>query len=285
MTVGTERNVRLALKDQVERIYLRLQDGNGDLVEPYSLSLQVFMGNSLQFEDTDFDAIDTNIITEADGVYYWELGDTSIDPANSTAALTEFLFIWTYQFAMGDEPLRDLQLVEMVSPSELAFLPKLKLRIDKSQKLVDETADDPCWLGYTDWMLIQYLEAGLTRINGLGAYPVWRTVDEFPGIHEALLLDAAMFEALLSQELFAIDEDINYSDSGNSFIIDHYSKISAELNSLWGRLQASVPMMKKQYLRNGSARIEFSASSLRFGLLVNAAPRGSLFRNYFFSGV
>lgn len=72
------------------------------------------------------------------------------------------------------------------------------------------------------------------------------------------------------------------SDQGNVFVIDHQPKLASVLNTTWTRLTQMVPLMKRHYLMNGAVRVE-AGPNLRFQALLDAAPSGSTFRNWFVS--
>lgn len=288
MAIVNSQPIELVLQDTIERVDILVVDENGDPVDATEVHLKIFdAGGNLLIEDDYFAPDDppTHIVKPAGttGQYYWPFGDDSFNDDNATDTPGEFLFQWRVTGSTGTESVNIVQLVKVVSVTMMSLFPKLRLMIDKSAKLVDDASTDPCFLGYTDWMLAVYLEGGLQIINAAPPYPTFACIEEFPKIHEAILIDAAMFRALMSQELFAIDEDIQYNDNGHSFSIDHYPKLSASLNGLWARLQQSVPLMKRQYLANGSVRIEYG-TNWKFALVTAAAPSNSLFRGFWLGG-
>jgi len=284
MSLYADRSIVIALKDATERVYIRIWDDTGALVEPESLSLAVYRYNELQFEETDFSAVATNIVTEADGIYYFLFGDTSIDAHNDSSATYEYVFIWSYQLEAGANVDKEVQVVKVMTPTTLSLIPKLRLAIDKAAKQVEEHDGRTCYLGYTDWMLIGALEDGLQYINAQPPYPMWSTIDSFPlQLHGKILQMAAEMCMLMSQEIFAIDTDINYSDNGQVFTIDHYPKLAAALTFRKSILDTTISAMKRHYLRNGSVLVELGPN-VRFNSLVSAAPSNSLFRNMFLGG-
>jgi hypothetical protein len=292
MTVANNQPIELLLKNTVERIDIFVTDANGDAIDATALSLRVFDTSETLILQDDFFAgygdpatLPTQIVKPAatTGQYYFPFGDTSFDDANSTATSGEYLFQWRVTGAAGSEPVNIVQVAKVVSVRTMRWVPKLRLIIDKAAKVVDDDPDDPVFVGYTDSMLVQFLEGGLGWINAFQPYPMWASIDDFPDPHWRLLIDGAVCDALTSQEIFAIDTDINYSDQGNSFQIDHQPKLSQILNTTWGRLVQMVPVMKRHYVQSGAVRVE-AGPNFRFQQMLSSAPSGSLFRNIFIGG-
>ncbi len=175
--------------------------------------------------------------------------------------------------------------VKVISHRIMSLIPKLRLQIDKAVKLVDAAdRENPCFLGYTDGQLVNYLESGISIIN---AYQpsVQFDVTTFPyGGFEFILIETAMMAGVMSQQLFAVDTDIpSWSDQGNAFVIQHQPQLAAYLNWLSARLDKMIPMFKLNFVTSGSMHIEAGAN-FRLTTLMNAAPSGSLFRNVLFKG-
>lgn len=284
-----EGTTTLALKNTIEFIYVRVVDSTGALVDATTLSLQVFdQFENLLIKDNislgygDPPSLPSHIAHPSTGVYYFPLGDTSFDATNNKNDQSlEYIFMWSV--GVGSAPIENVvQLVKTVSVKTMRLVPKLRLIIDKAVKAIDDNPEDPVFVGYNDWMLTTFLDGGLSWINGAQPYPMWGSVDDFPDAHYRILLDGATVDALTSQELFAVDTDINYSDQGNVFVIDHQPKLSAILNSTLQRFMSTVQPMKLHYLNNGAIRVEIGPN-FRFSALLNAAPDGALFRNAFMS--
>ena len=292
MTVANNQPIELLLQNTTERIDIFVTDENGDAIDATALSLKIFdEWGTLLVQDNfltgygDPPALPTHIVKPlgTTGQYYFPFGDTSFDSKNSTATCGEYLFQWRVVGASGTEPVHIVQVAKVVSVRTMRMVPKLRLIVDKAAKVVDDNPDDPVFVGYTDSMLVQFLEGGLGWINAFQPYPMWGSIDAFPDVHWRVLIDAAVCDALTSQEIFAVDTDVNYSDQGNVFVIDHQPKLSAILTATWNRLAAVVPPMKKHYLQSGSVRVE-AGPNFRFAQMLSAAPRGSLFRNTFLGG-
>lgn len=292
MTVANNQPIELVLRNTVERIDIFVTDAEGNAIDATGLQLQVFdQDENLLIQDDFFVGYGdpatppTHIVKPIGtvGQYYFPFGDASFDANNSTATIGEYLFLWKVTGGAGAEPVNIVQVAKVVSVRTMRWLPKLRLIIDKAVKAVDDDPDDPVFVGYTDSMLIQFLEGGLGWINAFQPYPMWGGIDAFPDAHWRVLLDAAVCDALTSQEIFAVDTDINYSDQGNTFVVDHQPKLSAILNTTWQRLATMVPPMKRHYVQSGAVRIE-AGPSFRFAALLSAAPTGSLFHNAFVGG-
>jgi len=73
------------------------------------------------------------------------------------------------------------------------------------------------------------------------------------------------------------------SDQGNSFVIDHGTKLAAFLNTVSGRLDRIIPQMKLHFVRTGSLHIQ-AGTNFRLAQLLQASPNGAVFRNVFFRG-
>ena len=292
MTVANNQPIELVLKNTIERIDIFVTDNDGNAIDATALSLQVFdQAENLLIKDDFFAGYGdpptppTKIVKPASttGQYYFPFGDTTFDTNNSTANPGEYLFVWNVTGVSGTEPVNVVQVAKVVSVRTMRWVPKFRLIVDKAVKAIDDDPDDPVFVGYTDSMLVQFIEDGLSWINAAQPYPMWSDVDSFPDVHWRVLMDGAVVSALCSQELFAVDTDINYSDQGNVFTIDHQPKLTQILNNTWQRFMSTVVPMKKHYLQSGSVRVE-AGPNFRFQALLDAAPSGSLFRNAFIGG-
>lgn len=184
----------------------------------------------------------------------------------------------------ASEELLICQNVKIISHRICALLQKLRLQIDKAIKFVQNDPDDPCFLGYTDGQLVTYIEQGLQIINAYqpsGSF----TIDNYPyTTYEFTLTEASLLAGVMSQELFAIDTDVpNWSDQGNTFVIQHQPQLAQYLTWLSQRLDKIIPMLKLNFVSSGSLHIE-AGPNFRLAQLIDAAPSGSLFRNVFFKG-
>ena len=288
-TVTTVQPIELVLQNSVHRIDIYVTDANGVPVDATALSLQVFdAGSNVILQDNFFTGYGspptppTQILKPAGttGQYYFPFGDTSFDAKNSTQNAGEFLFAWTITGATGTASKPAIQVVRVVPVSTFQWVPRLRARIDKAAKQIDDDPNDPCFLGYTDSMIIEYLQTGLEYINAFQPYPTFVGIDQFPGQYGAILLDAGFFAALLAQEVFAIDTDINYGDNGETFTIDHQPKLDAMMNSTWARMTQTIPGFKRQFVRSGALHLRVGPN-FRLASLLNTAPTGTFLRNWF----
>ena len=223
----------------------------------------------------------TRIVNPSTGRYYIEWGDPAA-PQGAADTVTAGLFTFLWQAtAPAQEQDSVVQNVCVATTKTLSFLPPFRNLIDKCRKAVDDT---DCFLGYTDSQLIEYLDQGLSIINAYQPYPVFNTVDEFPRQFIHILLESSLIAGVLSQQLFAIDTDIpQFSDQGNTFVIQHAPQLASVLNQVSTRMDKLIPLMKYHFVSTGSLHIQ-AGNNFRLAQLIQAAPMGALFRNIFFSG-
>jgi hypothetical protein len=182
--------------------------------------------------------------------------------------------------ARKDEDSEDIyrvQVIEVVSSRILALLPQFRLLLDKSLKIVNP--DENCFLGYTDSMLIMFLQMGLSKINSYQPYPTFALLENYPlNYFSEILIRASLYEALTSQLLFSIDTDIpSYSEAGSSFVIDHRTPLANYLNQLANQLDNDIPKMKMHLVRSGVVSAEYKYGNYYYALL-SASPYGSILR-------
>jgi hypothetical protein len=218
------------------------------------------------------------------GKYYIKWGDSEYTvpgtntSAGETATAGTQLFNWHIRRTEGEEDFYKTQLVEVISPRVLAMLPRLRLMMDKSLKVI--LPEQFCVLGFSDSQLIVYLQMALSRINSAQPYVSWSSIDAFPleGYFE-ILIRTAMLSALDSQAIFAIDTDTDtFSDSGHSFVISHFTKLKAMRDSLAAELDKDIREFKLHFVGSGSLGAEFRLGLTYYSMLTSAPP-GSLFRN------
>jgi hypothetical protein len=293
MSVSNNEPIALVLRNTIERIYIYVVDADCNAVDATSLSLKVYdQYENLMLQDDFFNGYGnpptppTHIVKPASttGQYYFPFGDTSFDTKNSTAIAQEYLFVWNVTGVVGSEAINVVQVAKVVSARTMRLVPKLRLIIDKAIKAIDDDPSDPVFTGYTDSMIVQFLEGGLDYLNAFPPTINWASLDTYPDIFLRTLLDAATVAALTSQELFAVDTDVVYSDNGQQFTIDHQPKLSAILNTTWARVGQIAPSMKKQLLNSGGIHVQVGPA-FRFTQMLNSAPYGTLFRNSIIAGV
>jgi hypothetical protein len=268
--------VQLVLQNTVGAPAFYTFDSAGALANAVSVKLTVMTmgGNTLTTDDIS--VIGTRITNPAVGTYRFAFGD--ILPNNETNLPGDFIFQWN-----ADDNYTT-QVVKVVTPCTMRLIPYFRLLVDKSAKHVKEDPVTPCFLGYTDAQLVMYLEQGLGIINAYEPYPIFLTLDTFPDAFRHLLLESALIAGVLSQQLFAIDEDVpSFNDQGNSFVIQHAPQLASLLNQITARLDKLIPQMKLKFVQSGSVHVQ-AGGNFRLAQLVSAAPSGALFRNMFFSG-
>jgi hypothetical protein len=223
----------------------------------------------------------TRIVREGVGRYYIEWGDVAAPGGDTETAMPGlFGFLWQAS-APGQEQQSVVQNLCVATVNTLAFLPPFRDLIDKCRKAVD---DESCFLGYTDTQLLQYLDQGLSIINAYEPYPVFNSLDQFPRQFLYVLLESSLIAGVMSQQLFAIDTDIpQYSDQGNTFVIQHAPQLANVLNQVTARLDKLIPRMKYKFVQTGSLHIQ-AGTNFRIAQLISSAPNGALFRNIFFRG-
>jgi hypothetical protein len=196
--------------------------------------------------------------------------------ATETADVGTIIAAWHVRQNRDSEDFYRIQVIEIASARVLSVLPRLRLMLDKSVKPV--MPSELCLLGYTDGMLVTFLQLGLEKINAAQPYVTWTNLDQFPlSQFSEILVKAAMYQGFMAQTGFAIDTDVpSYSDSGHSFVIDHGSKLMNYLTMLNVQLEKEIPNFKLHFVKSG-----IIAAELRFGLrfytMLTSAPSGSLF--------
>jgi hypothetical protein len=292
MPVVNSQPIELILKGTTERVDILVTDESGvpvDVQAGGTLQLTLMDLTETVLVSDDFltpPAGGTQIVKPAGttGQYYFNFGSET-PVKNVTTTQGDYLFHWKIAIDATSESINVVQTARVVSALTMSLIPDFRLLIDKSAKLVDDNPTDPVFLGYTDSQLISYLMGGLGIIN---AYPVgvlWSGLDNFPSQYfKQILFDSGLLVGVMSQELFAIDTDVdNWSDQGNTFTISHQPKLASFLNTLSQRLDKIIPLMKRQCIRDGAIRLEMGPN-FRLAQLVAAAPTGALFRNVWFKG-
>lgn len=275
--------VELVIQNYDQRMNVTLYDANNDPVIATALRLQVLdTGNRVVYEDSFLPLVPpTRIVNPATGQYYIDWGDPAapqnIPNQTETNRPRDLFFVWRAIGPAGTEPAVVLQVVKVIDPRAMSFLPGFRLQIDKAVKIIDELQN--IFLGYTDAQLLQYLEGGLNLIN---VYQPNTSIllEDFPRTHVQLLIDVATLVALQSQTLFAVDTDMpSYSDQGNSFALNHAGPLQGFMSSLQSRVDRLVPLFKLSFATMGSIHME-AGPSFRLVSLMQAAPPGVLFRGF-----
>lgn len=197
--------------------------------------------------------------------------------SNTTTSTGDYLFHWQAEAFKGAENISLVQIVKVHSPQAFGILPYFRLELDKALKVIGV---DKARVGYTDAQLMSYLTLAISEINSYQPITGF-TIDTFPiNQFRMMVIWTALLIALISQGLFAIDTDIDYSDRGASFRIEHSGKIQSLVGMISSRLQQTMPQFKLAFAHVGTVKIEAGAN-YRLGALMNAAPTGALFRGIF----
>jgi hypothetical protein len=175
------------------------------------------------------------------------------------------------------------QFVKSVSARHFKYAAALRAQVDKARKSVsdaienmDRTGAEPevnFFYGYGDKHLIFYLERGLQLINCVPPYTSLG-IDDFPfDQYGTILIDAATIAALESQGIFAIDTDYSYALGGNSFVIDHFTKLSSMLSTMLARFDKTLLSFKQIFRSPGTVSYQWFPGFAR-GRWLNAMPSG-----------
>jgi len=274
-------DVEMILENQDQLVNITIYDENGNLANANTLALTVMDRSKTVLYSDSLTNPSTRLVNASTGKYYIDWGDPTapdnIPTQTETNLARDLLFIWRATIAGATEAATVLQVVKIVDPRVLAYLPYFRLQIDKAVKIVDPTND--IFLGYTDAQLLMYLEGGLNVIN-LYQPSTSILLENYPfQTHGQLLVDTATLVALQSQTLFAVDTDINYSDQGYSFNIGHVQPLQSFLGFLQQRLDRLVPLFKLNFATMGSIHLQ-AGVSFRLMQLMQAAPNGILFRGF-----
>jgi hypothetical protein len=269
------------LQNTIDRLNILVQDDSGVNVDPLELQFNLYdLGGTAKITDI-WPAPAARIVRSAVGQFYVNIGDQVQN--SETDSPYKWVVDWRSQLTSGGEYEHQIQNVHIISVRTASFLPELRLMIDKSRKRTTTSNGKDCFLGYSDSMLVSFLEGGLQSIN---AYQPSLTfeLDYFPFEYKQILIDSALITGVITQQLYAIDTDIpNYSDQGTSFVITHQQQLAAFLNQITQRLDRLIPMMKLQLIQPGSLHVQMGPS-FRLQTLMSAAPSGALFRNIWFRG-
>lgn len=210
------------------------------------------------------------------GKYYLTLGDVAAE----TSTTGSYIANWTVRLDSVSEEMTSTQVLEIVSSRVLSLLPRLKMQIDRSWKVVD--LDSGCFLGTTTAMLVLFLRSGLEMINSYQPYPLFYNLDAFPiGHYAEILIKAATYIAIESQMLFALDTDTqSYSANGHSFQLMHQAPLAAYLAQLRTELDSRIPPFKRLFVNSGTCKTVVRPD-YTWASLLSAAPYGSTFRGMY----
>lgn len=251
----------IVLMGNEKRLKATFVDVNSVYYDPYELTLQVYdYGKTLVINETILPPlVGTYIKRDSAGNYY-------VDYTPSIAG--DYDIVWSYRDVASGERFYASSYLYSIPIHVNSLFPLLKNQIDKAQKEVGSVTI----FGYNDVQLLFYLKGGLSEVNRVQPATSLSFVT-YPKDYYQLLIDVSTFIALQSQGLCAIDTDSNYSLNTNSFVIDHWSKISGYLSMMQANINKALWSFKLSYSYKGSVRVERSAS-FRAQALWQSSPSG-----------
>jgi len=278
--VDSKRRVDVTMLDSegVPVIISELMLPNGEPDGELSLTIENMSGTTV-FEEVYWpnpSPASRRIKHNGAGRYYVTLGDEE----NETSSLGMYTASWHARQNSTSEDEYRVQVLSVVSVKSLTLLPKLRLFLDKSLKIVDPASN--CYLGFSDSQLMVFLLGGLSYISDFEPYPMWLTLDAFPtDYHSDLLIKSAAYSALQSQTLFAIDSDVaQFSTASHTFTINHFQPLAAFTAQLRAEIEPRIKQMKMKYLASGTCKVQLNIGYAMHSLL-SAAPYGSTFRGMY----
>lgn len=249
-------------KTMEKRIKATFVDANQEYYDPAILSVNMYdYTNTLVIQET-YSASGTYIKKDSPGNYF-------IDYSPQDAG--EYMFEWRYRDISGGEQFYEQSYLYSLDTIVWNLFPALKNQIDKAQK-------DMGIFGFTDVNIYTYLKSALSDINRVSPITSF-TLASYPyNPFSQVLIDMATFYSLYSQGMVAIDTDSNYSLQGNSFTIDHFSKISGFLSFLNSRINEQLKQMKWNYMAQTGIALQ-RGPGFRSIQLWNASPSGVSYGN------
>lgn len=190
-----------------------------------------------------------------------------------------YRLLWRWKEKVDDVYYEDfVSVAYVVGVKVWEWMVRLKNQIDKAKKRIGSEM-----IGYTDANLYLYLKGGLDEINSVPPVTSF-TLENFPENYGQLLINSATIVALYSQILFAIDTDVpTYSDQGQSFPVEHASKLQSYLSSLISKVGTDLRNLKLEFSEIGAVLITLPTGYV-FWQVIKSAPTGSIFKNLFVSG-
>jgi len=266
----------IILMNTASRISITIQNSAGVNTDPFDLTLDVLdIGSNIKLTDI-WPAPAVRLIRTAVGKFYIDFGNQLVN--DETNGEYEWVFNWRITMVSGGSQTQSLQNVKIISAKMASLIPDLRLIIDKSRKLVSPASQ--CYLGYTEANLVRYIQAGLETINAYQPSLTFTTAN-FPFEYRQILLDAALISGVMSQQLYAVDTDLNYNDSGISFVITHQQQLASFLTQVTTQLDKLIPQMKLQLINSGRLHVQ-TGPNFRLTQLIQTAPNGSIFRGIYF---
>lgn len=265
-------------RGQTEKVTIFVRDTKtGDLTDVVGTSnfSLIDIADDAEKVSQDFTSSGTGVVAHTGtGIYEYTL-NTSIYNSEYLAA---------FRCVLDGEISNINKYVQSVPTKYFKYAAILRPHIDKSRKNVSDEIENMdredfepssnLFYGYDDKHLIYYLERGVQVINAVPPYTIL-DLSSFPfSQYGAILQDAAVIAALEAQGIFAIDTDYDYSLGGNSFTIDHFSKINAFLGTLLQRFSDSVKPFKQMFRTKGGVLYQYMPGGIRTARTLNAMPTG-----------
>lgn len=268
----------IILKNQSEYLTIFVRD-------PRTEELSDVVGNStFNLIDISDDAAKvTSVFTAAGGV----------DVTRASAGVYQYLFngttypakyIASFRCVLDGDVMGYNVFVKTVGSKYYAYAAQLRPIIDKAQKSVsdllenmDRTTFDPSIqfnFGVDLRSMCLYLDRGIQYINIVPPYTNFSVESFFFDQNGSILLDAALIAYLEVQSLFAIDTDYNYSLGGNSFVVEHFTKLNTFLSTLFQRFDKSLISFKQQFRAKGTVLCQITPGGMRTSRLLSALPSG-----------
>jgi hypothetical protein len=251
MATQTFTDFEILRKNQTEYLTVFVRDPLtnelADVAAPSTFTLINIADDSAVVTDTFAVTGDSIIVHPGTGIYQYSL-DTATYNREYLAA---------FRCVMGGEVLNNNIFVKAVSSRHFAYAAQLRVQVDKARKSISDDIENmersdnepsvKFFLGSDDKHLIYHLERGIQIINIIPPYTNF-TVDSFPFEQNGtVLIDAATISYLISQGIFSIDTEFNYSLGGNQFVIEHYGKLSGMLQMLTTRFDQNLTKFKQQF--------------------------------------
>ena len=210
------------------------------------------------------------------GKYQIKYGTVATETSNSGIVLAN----WHVRQNSTSDDWYKTQVIDIVTPRVLSVLPRFRLILDKSIKIVDLASY--CTLGYTDAQLVIYLQSGLAHINEAQPYVMWADLNNFPvDQYWNILGKSALMMALTSQILFSIDTDLpSFSSQGEAFMIAHSPQLKSLRDAISNELKIEIREFKLHFVQSGSISAEMRIG-WSFYQMLQTAPNGAVFRNTF----
>ena len=248
-----------------KRIKSAYIDSNGVYYDPFEITIQAYSDSTLLYTETIIPPLNgTYIKRDSAGNYYIDF--------TQTTNTGECSFIWKYRDISGGEAMYATQYLNVAPIQLINLIPNLKNQIDKSQK------DSNTIFGLTDSNLFYYLKGGLSEINRVSPTTSF-TFSSYPyQSYSQLLIDVSTITYMMSTGMLACDSDSSYTLQGNSFVVDHVSKLNSLMTTMFANVNAAVRVFKLNYA--GSATKVERGANWRGGILFNSSQNGINFGNF-----